>query len=124
YRAAGSLRGGPTRGRPRRSRQRASASAERAWATDPRGGPGRRGRRRERQGSVASCGHPASPAREVHVNSVRIHADRKSTRLNSSHSPNSYAVLCFNKKKKRKWSDQLTGRPDGRVVATTKLGQP
>src|SRR2546430_3699300 len=29
-----------------------------------------------------------------------ITPDRKSTRLNSSHSPNSYAVFCFKKKKK------------------------
>src|SRR2546427_8203571 len=28
--------------------------------------------------------------------------DRKSTRLNSSHSQNSYAVFCFKKKKKKK----------------------
>src|SRR2546427_3547021 len=28
-------------------------------------------------------------------------ADRKSTRLNSSHSQNSYAVFCFKKKKKK-----------------------
>src|SRR2546430_9944699 len=35
---------------------------------------------------------------------VHVHAaqgrDRKSTRLNSSHSPNSYAVFCLKKKKK------------------------
>src|SRR5438034_6379326 len=32
----------------------------------------------------------------------RIHADRKSTRLNSSHTVISYAVFCLKKKKKRK----------------------
>src|SRR5688572_30932502 len=32
----------------------------------------------------------------------RHHADRKSTRLNSSHSQISYAVFCLKKKKKKK----------------------
>src|SRR2546427_5903905 len=31
----------------------------------------------------------------------RVHADRKSTRLNSSHSQISYAVFCLKKKKRR-----------------------
>ena len=31
-----------------------------------------------------------------------INADRKSTRLNSSHGYNSYAVFCLKKKKKKK----------------------
>src|SRR2546430_6913407 len=40
---------------------------------------------------------------EPHKNGVRSMAgDRKSTRLNSSHSQNSYAVFCFEKKKKDK----------------------
>src|SRR5688572_32536938 len=38
------------------------------------------------------------PARELHV------LDRKSTRLNSSHSQISYAVFCLKKKKKQKKS--------------------
>src|SRR5688572_32995333 len=33
---------------------------------------------------------------------VQIHRDRKSTRLNSSHSQISYAVFCLKKKKKKK----------------------
>src|SRR5688572_31149416 len=33
---------------------------------------------------------------------VRLWADRKSTRLNSSHSQISYAVFCLKKKKKKK----------------------
>src|SRR5690348_10097439 len=33
---------------------------------------------------------------------VRVHADRKSTRLNSSHPSISYAVFCLKKKKKTK----------------------
>src|SRR5258707_3780607 len=36
----------------------------------------------------------------VHVVLVLAHADRKSTRLNSSHANISYAVFCLKKKKK------------------------
>src|SRR5256885_7970465 len=40
------------------------------------------------------------PARHVaHREKARLHGDRKSTRLNSSHLVNSYAVFCFKKKK-------------------------
>src|SRR2546430_11701196 len=35
------------------------------------------------------------------------HGDRKSTRLNSSHSQISYAVFCLKKKKKKKKSDEV-----------------
>src|SRR2546427_2574703 len=35
-------------------------------------------------------------------NLPRLHRDRKSTRLNSSHSQISYAVFCLKKKKKKK----------------------
>src|SRR3989475_2769573 len=34
------------------------------------------------------------------VNAASLHTDRKSTRLNSSHSQISYAVFCLKKKKK------------------------
>src|SRR3712207_9114264 len=34
-------------------------------------------------------------------NQVRVHQDRKSTRLNSSHANISYAVFCLKKKKKQ-----------------------
>src|SRR2546427_9174562 len=40
-----------------------------------------------------------SPAQRTDVNYVRV--DRKSTRLNSSHSQISYAVFCLKKKKKK-----------------------
>src|SRR5689334_23615130 len=40
------------------------------------------------------------PARRRHVHRAR--GDRKSTRLNSSHSSISYAVFCLKKKKKKK----------------------
>src|SRR5206468_8846018 len=36
--------------------------------------------------------------REVHVRDDRVHRDRKSTRLNSSHDQISYAVFCLKKK--------------------------
>src|SRR2546430_8199189 len=36
--------------------------------------------------------------------------DRKSTRLNSSHSQNSYAVFCLKKKKKKKSRHLLEGK--------------
>src|SRR5688572_31992834 len=38
---------------------------------------------------------------------VYVHRDRKSTRLNSSHSQISYAVFCLKKKKKNQ-NDELT----------------
>src|SRR2546430_10301543 len=44
----------------------------------------------------------ATPAlyTEDQISSARPPTDRKSTRLNSSHSQNSYAVFCLKKKKK------------------------
>src|SRR5438270_2514753 len=39
---------------------------------------------------------------------VPMREDRKSTRLNSSHSQISYAVFCLKKKKKQKCSNSLT----------------
>src|SRR5437762_7221893 len=40
--------------------------------------------------------------RLLHLAERRFHADRKSTRLNSSHRCISYAVFCLKKKKKNK----------------------
>src|SRR2546430_3414380 len=51
---------------------------------DPSRPPGRRGAARHLGGQRGGAGHP----------------DRKSTRLNSSHSQISYAVFCLKKKKK------------------------
>src|SRR5688572_31844757 len=42
----------------------------------------------------------------------RARADRKSTRLNSSHSQISYAVFCL-KKKKSEYLDRVAARADG-----------
>src|SRR5688572_31402815 len=64
------------RSRGDRDRRRGRA----CWRPAPRAGPGRGGR---------ACA--ATTAR-----------DRKSTRLNSSHSQISYAVFCLKKKKKKK----------------------
>src|SRR2546427_4069712 len=48
----------------------------------------------------AAGGQHGEPARH-HVGRHRAHLDRKSTRLNSSHSQISYAVFCLKKKKKK-----------------------
>src|SRR5688572_31248602 len=48
-------------------------------------------------------GHDGLPQGEAVAN-----ADRKSTRLNSSHSQISYAVFCLKKKKKKKKTDSYT----------------
>src|SRR5688572_5528172 len=46
-------------------------------------------------------GHPrAAASRELGVAHEQLEPDRKSTRLNSSHSQISYAVFCLKKKKK------------------------
>src|SRR5688572_13746557 len=62
-------------------------------------GPGRVGKRRARSGAPA----PGSQGRQnaaFSATSCSIRTDRKSTRLNSSHSQISYAVFCLKKKKK------------------------
>src|SRR3712207_8753039 len=46
-----------------------------------------------------ACGRAAHPA--VEAGHARRAADRKSTRLNSSHANISYAVFCLKKKKRR-----------------------
>src|SRR2546430_7022884 len=45
--------------------------------------------------------------REAVPHAQRIRRDRKSTRLNSSHSQISYAVFCLKKKKKKQNADVL-----------------
>src|SRR5689334_24800941 len=54
--------------------------------------------------SLTGCGSAASPRRSrLHRELLeRCGEDRKSTRLNSSHSSISYAVFCLKKKKKTK----------------------
>src|SRR3712207_6974801 len=45
-----------------------------------------------------------------------VHADRKSTRLNSSHANISYAVFCLKKKKKSKSGSTYMHRPISKAV--------
>src|SRR3989475_1279728 len=58
--------------------------------------------RADQAGAVLRGGQrpPAIPHAGVPANRLRVGADRKSTRLNSSHSQISYAVFCLKKKKK------------------------
>src|SRR3989454_7692963 len=59
-----------------------------------------REREREHARSVADrLAVPQHPPR-AHVGDLERHADRKSTRLNSSHLVISYAVFCLKKKKR------------------------
>src|SRR2546430_10565531 len=50
--------------------------------------------------------HEAAPMTPVGVTQRRLEGDRKSTRLNSSHSQISYAVFCLKKKKTIQHSDR------------------
>src|SRR2546427_2847781 len=64
----------------------------------------------EEQGRLRGCGQlrqvlPARRSDRLQI-SLRWKADRKSTRLNSSHSQISYAVFCLKKKKKRNTRSQ------------------
>src|SRR2546427_4070195 len=71
---------------------------------------GRAGVPRPYWDATAFFRNPAPPPREEEASealwillqdAVRSHLDRKSTRLNSSHSQISYAVFCLKKKKKK-----------------------
>src|SRR2546430_7122678 len=77
-----------------------------------------RGRRRARHaahghGEVGSRGHGGTDrradagARAAEAVRIGVARDRKSTRLNSSHSQISYAVFCLKKKKKQHKSKKL-----------------
>src|SRR2546430_7514439 len=52
--------------------------------------------------------------------SVQVARDRKSTRLNSSHSQISYAVFCL-KKKKNKYNHPGCHRPTPHLISSTYL---
>src|SRR2546430_6649577 len=76
-------------------------------------------RSRETQGiaRLRASARPAPVWDHLHANIVplivecytrRYHSDRKSTRLNSSHSQISYAVFCLKKKKKKKYKNEIT----------------
>src|SRR5438874_9642979 len=47
----------------------------------------------------------------------RIHRDRKSTRLNSSHVEISYAVFCLKKKRRQRWTPK--SRVQGKDASST-----
>src|SRR2546427_6322247 len=51
--------------------------------------------------------HAGMTLRQGFRDRERIPQDRKSTRLNSSHSQNSYAVFCLKKKKKQNYEHSL-----------------
>src|SRR5438034_7910836 len=81
---------------------RRAPERERSAVTDPRGrGRGGRRPRAERapvgRGRRARAGDGTRPP----PSSAATTRDRKSTRLNSSHTVNSYAVFCLKKKKKQ-----------------------
>src|SRR5688572_32731965 len=53
-------------------------------------------------GLLLQCGNLAVVAQHGEADDGALARDRKSTRLNSSHSQISYAVFCLKKKKKKK----------------------
>src|SRR2546427_5716261 len=61
------------------------------------------------QGAAAGAGADVG----VQVDGQLLHADRKSTRLNSSHSQISYAVFCLKKKNKQGNQDAMSDRRQG-----------
>src|SRR5947207_4069375 len=56
-------------------------------------------------------GTPCASARARRQPCARCQADRKSTRLNSSHTVISYAVFCLKKKKQTAWRSTDPPRP-------------
>src|SRR2546427_1541224 len=73
-----------------------AAGAGRAARAQVRGGRGSGGGRAAPGGRAFPGGGGAAPRRAL---GRILHVDRKSTRLNSSHSQISYAVFCLKKKK-------------------------
>src|SRR5256886_3098793 len=71
---------------------------------------------------MAPSGPPPSSGRLEPTNTGTPIRDRKSTRLNSSHSQISYAVFCLKKKKKKKEISRLTDTFD-RIVKRPCMGR-
>src|SRR5438309_8188418 len=69
---------------------------------------------RQRAASGQVYGMGAEENRLVQNMVSQLQGDRKSTRLNSSHSSISYAVFCL--KKKKKLSNRYISRNDARIV--------
>src|SRR2546426_8740854 len=78
----------------------AVAEAERARRADQQRDSARKGKKAEPRGERRRSGRQVHRAEEP-LHRRRISADRKSTRLNSSHLVISYAVFCLKKKKKK-----------------------
>src|SRR2546430_3566146 len=67
--------------------------------------------------------HSADHGSGNRLHYVRANTDRKSTRLNSSHSQISYAVFCLKKKKKLEHATALTWHCDFTAVLSTVSGR-
>src|SRR5262245_64630216 len=82
-----------------------------------------RSRRRSPRGCGSSATHATRPTSSGSSATTRSTADRKSTRLNSSHLGISYAVFCLKKKKKNKHNYAKTYKVKTRNLQrhTTKL---
>src|SRR5690348_17702286 len=63
---------------------------------------------------------PRATKRSFRPSLSKSAADRKSTRLNSSHPSISYAVFCLKKKKRR--LDIVTHEPSGLIKETVEMG--
>src|SRR5579862_10027353 len=100
--------------RPKLGRGRSASTALRSWPTKAKT-KGRRSQRKGRPGfpdrpllygkrwPVGMCQEaPTAPGPPRRRGEATVPVDRKSTRLNSSHSSISYAVFCLKKKKKKK----------------------
>src|SRR2546427_5378610 len=72
------------------------------FRSHPRDRLGRERDFRDKQNGTVTRRHDATKDVEVDQRLSGPRQDRKSTRLNSSHSQISYAVFCLKKKKKRK----------------------
>src|SRR6266853_5592005 len=57
---------------------------------------------------ISACGRQPDAGAWLGYQRVAERRDRKSTRLNSSHSQNSYAVFCLKNKKKTKETNKLS----------------
>src|SRR5689334_23912988 len=74
--------------------------------------PGARHRHRPPEGHLRG-----PPPHQGSPETARVRADRKSTRLNSSHSSVSYAVFCLKKKKKNTYNKEILLRTNDTLHA-------
>src|SRR5438034_4661218 len=68
----------------------------------------RHARRLRLRAALLPAGLPGAPASDLRLHPEPAEGDRKSTRLNSSHTVISYAVFCLKKKKKKNKNDNIT----------------